>query len=75
MPEGGHLIEIIFHSHITISVNHDNCRLHLVDTVGKISLAEVTLTEDPSEEERIDEGKQASRSQFCAWDPNVEAKL
>ena len=28
-----------------------------MDTVGKISLAEVTLTEDPSEEDRIDEGE------------------
>ena len=35
-----------------------NSRLHLVDTVGKISLAEVTLTEDPSEEDRIDEGNE-----------------
>ena len=28
-----------------------------MDTVGEISLAEVTLTEDPSEEERIDKGE------------------
>ena len=31
-------------------------RLHLVESVGKISLAEVTLTEDPGDEERVDEG-------------------
>ena len=31
-------------------------RLHLVDNVGKISLAEVALTEDPGDEERPDEG-------------------
>ena len=37
---------------------HSHSRLHLVDMVGKISLAEVTLTEDPSEEDRIDEGEQ-----------------
>ena len=32
-------------------------RLHLVENVGRISLAEVTLIEDPSDEERIDEGQ------------------
>ena len=32
-------------------------RLHLVEAVGRISLAEVTLIEDPSDEERIDEGE------------------
>ena len=32
-------------------------RLHLVEQVGKISLAEVTLTEDPGDEEKADEGK------------------
>ena len=32
-------------------------RLHLVDSVGKIPLADVTLVEDPSEEERNDDGK------------------
>ena len=32
-------------------------RLHLVDSVGKISLADVSLVEDPSEEERNDDGK------------------
>ena len=31
-------------------------RLHLVDSVGKISLADVSLVEDPSEEERNDDG-------------------
>ncbi|XP_023341208.1 ras-specific guanine nucleotide-releasing factor 2 [Eurytemora carolleeae] len=30
-------------------------RLHLVDSVGKISLADVSLVEDPSEEERNDD--------------------
>ena len=32
-------------------------RLHLVDGVGRISLAEVSLIEDPSDDERIDEGE------------------
>ena len=32
-------------------------RLHLVDSVGKISLADVTLVEDPSEEDRNDDGE------------------
>ena len=31
-------------------------RLHLVDGVGKISLADVSLIEDPSEDERNDDG-------------------
>ena len=31
-------------------------RLHLVEGVGRISLALATLTEDPGEEDRIDEG-------------------
>ena len=29
----------------------------MVENVGKVSLAEVTLTEDPGDEERPDEGK------------------
>ncbi len=32
-------------------------RLHLVDSVGKIPLADVTLVEDPAEDERNDDGK------------------
>ena len=36
-------------------LNH--CRLHLVEGVGRISLAEVSLIEDPSDDERIDEGE------------------
>ena len=43
--------------HVMIHVMiHVCCRLHLVDGVGRISLAEVTLVEDPSDEERNDEG-------------------
>ena len=32
-------------------------RLHLVDSVGKIPLADVTLVEDPAEDERNDDGE------------------
>ena len=40
----------------TLSRTHAG-RLHLVEGVGRISLAEVSLIEDPSDEERIDEGE------------------
>ncbi len=39
-------------------------RLHLVDKVGKIPLADATLVEDPNEEERNDDGK--NTVQLCA---------
>jgi hypothetical protein len=39
-------------------------RLHLVDSVGKIPLADVTLVEDPAEDERNDDGKNLLESKF-----------
>ena len=42
-------------------------RLHLVEGVGRISLALATLTEDPGEEERIDEGKQFFSRRHQRW--------
>jgi hypothetical protein len=39
-------------------------RLHLVDSVGKIPLADVTLVEDPAEDERNDDGENLLESKF-----------
>lgn len=39
-------------------------RLHLVPDVGKISLAEAVLVEEPSESEREDEGKNRKMLEF-----------
>ena len=40
----------LFSNHLIITSRTQGGRLHLVEGVGKISLAEVTLTEDPVEE-------------------------
>ncbi|XP_059080751.1 ras-specific guanine nucleotide-releasing factor 2-like isoform X2 [Tigriopus californicus] len=45
----------LFSNHLIITTRTQAGRLHLVDSVGKIPLADVTLVEDPSEEERMDE--------------------
>ena len=46
----------LFSNHLIITTRTQAGRLHLVEQVGKISLAEVTLTEDPGDEEKADEG-------------------
>ena len=45
----------LFSNHLLITTRTHAGRLHLVDGVGRISLAEVSLIEDPSDEERTDE--------------------
>ena len=35
-------------------------RLHLVDNIGRVALADVTLIEDPSEEDRLESGEPGS---------------
>lgn len=47
----------LFSNHLLVTTRTHAGRLHLVEGVGRISLAEVSLIEDPSDEERIDEGE------------------
>ena len=47
----------LFSNHLLVTPRTHAGRLHLVEGVGRISLAEVSLIEDPSDEERIDEGE------------------
>eukprot|EP00095_Tigriopus_kingsejongensis_P007206 maker-scaffold192_size271026-snap-gene-1.25 protein:Tk07206 transcript:maker-scaffold192_size271026-snap-gene-1.25-mRNA-1 annotation:"ras-specific guanine nucleotide-releasing factor 1-like" len=52
----------LFSNHLIVTTRTQAGRLHLVDGVGKIPLADVTLVEDPSEEERMDEPESPSGS-------------
>ena len=45
---------IFFHVLIFFFRNQSGGRLHLVEGVGKIPLADITLIEDPNEEDRTD---------------------
>ena len=42
-------------------------KLHLVEGVGKIPLADITLIEDPNEEERTEEQGKAKQNQYLRW--------
>ncbi len=45
----------LFSNHLIMTTRTQAGRLHLVDSVGKIPLADITLIEDPNEEDRLDE--------------------
>ena len=45
----------LFSNHLIITSRTQGGKLHLVDIVGKIPLADITLLEDPNEEERTDD--------------------
>ena len=50
----------LFSNHLIITSRTQGGKLHLVDIVGKIPLADITLLEDPNEEERTeDQGTKA----------------
>ena len=42
----------LFSNHLIITTRTQSGKLHLVDNIGKIPLADVTLIEDPHEEVR-----------------------
>ena len=42
----------LFSNHMIITTRTQAGRLHLVDNVGRIPLADITLVEDPTEDER-----------------------
>ena len=48
----------LFSNHLIVTKRTHAGRLHLVDGVGKIPLTDVTLIEDPSDEDRNDDGEQ-----------------
>ena len=45
----------LFSNHLIITSRTQGGKLHLVDIVGKIPLADITLLEDPNEEERTED--------------------
>ena len=45
----------LFSNHLIITSRTQGGKLHLVDSVGKIPLADITLLEDPNEEERTED--------------------
>ena len=45
----------LFSNHLIITTRTQAGRLHLVDNFGKVSLADITLVEDPNEEDRMEE--------------------
>ena len=45
----------LFSNHLIITSRTQGGKLHLVDNVGKIPLADITLLEDPNEEERTED--------------------
>ena len=53
----------LFSNHLIITSRTQGGKLHLVDIVGKIPLADITLLEDPNEEERTED--QGEKSFVC----------
>lgn len=45
----------LFSNHLIITTRTQAGRLHLVDNIGRIALADITLIEDPNEEDKIEE--------------------
>ena len=45
----------LFSHHLIITTRTSQGKLHLVDAYGKIPLADITLIEDPHEDEKMDE--------------------
>ena len=56
----------LFSNHLIITTRTQGGRLHLVEGVGKISLAEVTLAEDSSEETEENISLYSSQQSWCS---------
>ena len=62
----------LFSNHLIVTTRTQAGRLHLVDNIGRIALADVTLIEDPSEEDRMEEpGSPCSSTGSVSGESNV----
>jgi len=59
----------LFSNHLIITSRTQGGKLHLVENVGKIPLADITLIEDPNEEERAEEPGNMDGFMISAFSP------
>lgn len=56
----------LFSNHLIITSRTQGGKLHLVDTVGKIPLADITLIEDPNEQEHTEDQGRNTPANTCS---------
>ena len=62
----------LFSNHLILTSRTQGGKLHLVENVGKIPLADITLIEDPNEEnERNEELERGGKNELCCCKKNV----